>query len=87
MPHATVGMEFIITVGLLTGGGIWLDSRYDTLPLWTLVGFVLGFAGGLYRLIRAAKAVSETKKSNDPGEDDSALESKRQETPPTAEGP
>ncbi len=52
--YATAGIEFIVVVALFTGGGYWLDSRLGMLPVWTLVGLAVGFAAGLYRLVRIA---------------------------------
>jgi hypothetical protein len=51
----TAGVEFAVTIGLLTFGGFWLDGRMGTLPLWTLLGLALGFAMALYRLIRQVR--------------------------------
>jgi F0F1-type ATP synthase assembly protein I len=53
--YTTIGTEFTVTVGLLAGGGLWLDRRIDTTPAFTLVGLVLGFAVGMVRLIRQAR--------------------------------
>lgn len=52
--YASAGIQFTVTVILLTVGGVWLDYRLSTLPLWTLVGLAIGFAAGLYRLVRIA---------------------------------
>lgn len=71
--YATAGIEFIAVVGLLTGGGYWLDRRVGTLPLWTLVGFVGGFAAGLYRLVRIA---GELNRQNTPPPDNGGDEEK-----------
>ena len=54
----TAGTEFIITIGLLIGGGLLLDRWLDTRIWFTLLGAVLGFAGALYRLVRQAKAAT-----------------------------
>jgi F0F1-type ATP synthase assembly protein I len=51
----TAGVEFAATVALLTLGGYWLDGYTNTVPLWTLLGLGLGFAGALYRLIRQVR--------------------------------
>jgi F0F1-type ATP synthase assembly protein I len=50
--YATVGTEFVATFGLFVAAGLWLDRRLSTLPIFTLASAALGFAGGLYRLIR-----------------------------------
>jgi F0F1-type ATP synthase assembly protein I len=49
------GVEFFVVIGLLTGGGYWLDTWLGTLPLFTLVGLAAGFAGALWRLIRQVR--------------------------------
>jgi F0F1-type ATP synthase assembly protein I len=36
-----------------TLGGLWLDKRLDSAPLWLLVGAVAGIALGMYQLIRS----------------------------------
>ncbi len=51
-PYVHVGVEFIGVFGVLLAGGIWLDSRLDSSPAMTVLGALLGFAGGMYRLIR-----------------------------------
>lgn len=43
-----LGFAFIVTLGVLTAAGFFLDKLFGTLPLFLLVGLVLGFAGGLY---------------------------------------
>lgn len=45
-------MQFFLAVALFTGGGIWLDRRCGTQVLFTLVGLVLGFSGGLLSIYR-----------------------------------
>ncbi len=50
--YSHAGLQFFLAVGMFTGGGIWLDRRLGTEVLFTLVGFALGFAGGLYTLCR-----------------------------------
>jgi F0F1-type ATP synthase assembly protein I len=49
--HAAAGMQFGLAVCLLTLLGIWLDGRFGTSPLWTVVLLLLGFAGGTWGLI------------------------------------
>lgn len=53
MQYATVGTEFAVTFAVFLGLGLAVDRAAGTLPAFTLVGMVLGFAGALYRLIRA----------------------------------
>ena len=53
--YASAGMEFIITFGLLLAGGLLLDRWLKTLPAFTLVGAVAGFAGGMVRLVKTGR--------------------------------
>ena len=45
-------MQFFLTVGLLILLGVWLDKKYETVPLFTLLGTGLGFAAGFYLLVK-----------------------------------
>ncbi len=52
-----VGVGWYMALSLLAGilGGLWLDHRFSTLPVFTLIGLVggsvLGFYGA-YRMVR-----------------------------------
>jgi F0F1-type ATP synthase assembly protein I len=48
-----VGFTFILILGVLTAVGFFVDKLLGTLPLFLLVGLVIGFVGGLYYLYRA----------------------------------
>ena len=52
LKYSHVGVQFFLAVALCTGGGIWLDKRCGTVVLFTLVGLVLGFSGGLLSIYR-----------------------------------
>lgn len=43
-----LGLNFIISILICAGGGYWLDKWLGTLPLFMLVGSLLGFVAGLY---------------------------------------
>jgi F0F1-type ATP synthase assembly protein I len=62
----TAGMEFFFAVALPTAGGVLLDLYLQQLPIWTLLGLALGFAAGLYRLVRAVRSIPP------PDEDDAS---------------
>jgi F0F1-type ATP synthase assembly protein I len=51
---ASVGLEIAVGValGLVVGG--WLDRRFGWKPWGTLIGAVLGLAGGMYLMIKEA---------------------------------
>lgn len=51
MRYASLGLEFIVTFGLFLAGGIYLDGRFSTKPLLTLIGLATGFGLGLFRMV------------------------------------
>ena len=52
MAFASLGLELVVTVVLLTYGGYWLDDRLGTLPVFVLIGVFLGMAVGFYNVFR-----------------------------------
>ena len=49
-----LGLEFIVAVAVVGGVGWWADKRLGTLPWLTLVGVAIGFAVGLWTVVKAA---------------------------------
>lgn len=49
---AGVGIQFGLTIALLTFLGIWLDRRLRTEPLFTVVLLLLAFVGATFSLVR-----------------------------------
>ena len=49
---AGVGIQFALTILLLTLLGIWLDGRFGTGPLFTVVLLLLGFVGATWSLVQ-----------------------------------
>jgi F0F1-type ATP synthase assembly protein I len=49
-----LGVEFMVAVALMGGIGWWADGRFGTKPWLTLVGVGVGFAVGLWIVIRTA---------------------------------
>lgn len=55
---STLGFGIAVSLALLVGGGVWLDSRFDSAPLWSLIGLVLGLISAgyqLYELVLASR--------------------------------
>lgn len=53
-----LGCSVVVVLGLLIGGGIALDQRFETSPLLTLIGVGLGLAsagGLLYELAKTGR--------------------------------
>ncbi len=59
---AGVGVQFALTILILTLAGIWLDERFDTSPLFTVVFLLLGFVGATWSLVRTVLAPDRPEK-------------------------
>ena len=51
----TLGLEFAVAVAMCTAGGYWADRRWGTAPWMMVAGVFLGFALGMYIVIKEAK--------------------------------
>lgn len=66
--YSGLGFQFAATLGVFAFGGYWLDQRLGTLPLFLIVGVLLGFAGGFLSLVRRvppAGGASSRRRKND----------------------
>ncbi len=52
---AGVGFEFVTSILVFVLGGYFLDEKFDTSPLWLLVGLFGGFGYSFYILIKRTK--------------------------------
>lgn len=57
-----VGMQFGISIALFTWAGTWLDAKLSLSPLFTLLGFFLGFVGGTVSLVYEVLGSQKKKK-------------------------
>jgi hypothetical protein len=68
--YGSVGIEFVLTILIVSWCGHWLDGRYWGGHGWGLVGgFVLGVAMGFRNLVRTAQQMQrdiERAEANDP---------------------
>jgi ATP synthase protein I len=53
----TLGFTYVSIIGGLTLVGFFVDRLLGTLPLFLLVGLVVGFAGSLVYVYRALKSL------------------------------
>ncbi len=60
-PFLDVGLQLAAGFGLGFGMGWWVDGKLHTLPLFSILGLMLGAAGGLLNVYRA---VYPSKKRN-----------------------
>lgn len=61
-----LGLQFAVSVGVFTFAGYWLDGRAGTLPLFTLLGVLLGFVGATISLVRHVPPVRSRRGPHDP---------------------
>lgn len=50
----TLGFGVALSLALMVGGGVWLDGRLDTAPVFTLIGLALGLVSAGYQLYELA---------------------------------
>ncbi len=53
--YSSLGLSVAISIFIGLFAGIWLDGKFDTKPVLTLVGLGLGIAAGFRNLAMAAK--------------------------------
>lgn len=53
-----LGWTFLATMGLTVFGGLWLDKRFGTAPLFILIGVLLGFAASGYSFYLALRKLN-----------------------------
>jgi len=65
-----VGLELAGVVGVLVAIGWWLDQRYGTSPILTLVGAGIGIVGGLTKLVlQSSRTMRQFRRSHDQDQD------------------
>ncbi len=55
----TLGFGTAVSLAVLVGGGVWLDTKMDSAPLWSLIGLVLGLVAAGYQLYELVLASSK----------------------------
>lgn len=50
----SLGFSLVASLVVLIGGGVWLDQRLDTAPLFTFIGMALGLIAAGYQLYELA---------------------------------
>ena len=51
-PYLTLGIQLIVTILLCIFAGHWADGKFDTSPLLTLIGGLVGIAAGFYHFFK-----------------------------------
>ena len=55
LKYAALGTQFALTITLFALGGMWLDGKFDTEPIFTVVCSLVGIIGGMISLIYKVK--------------------------------
>jgi len=51
-PYLGLGLQLAATVALLTFAGIWMDGKFESSPVFTIIFASLGIFAGLYNFIK-----------------------------------
>jgi ATP synthase protein I len=62
-PYLNLGFQFAIAVCLGVALGYWLDMRFNTMLLFTILGLLLGGALGFTSLYRSVYSGRDKKKN------------------------
>jgi F0F1-type ATP synthase assembly protein I len=61
-----VGIGWVVGLSIAGGvvGGLWLDRRVGTVPLFTLLGLLLGLVVALYSVYRMVRPLMEDREDH-----------------------
>lgn len=57
------GLTIAVSTGLFLAAGWWVDGRVGTQPLFTILGALMGAAGGLYSMVQHLVLIPRAKES------------------------
>lgn len=60
-PYLSLGFQLAAAVLMFFFAGWWIDSTYDTAPVFQLLGILVGFAGGLVKFLRTVSGLNKQK--------------------------
>lgn len=63
-PYLGLGLQLAATMVIMIFIGDWIDKKYETSPIWTLIFGVLGIFTGMYQLIKTVLNL-QSRKSKD----------------------
>jgi ATP synthase protein I len=61
-PYLGLGLQLAVTVTLMVFLGIWLDGKFGTKPVLTIIFSFLGVFAGLYTFIKSVQKAGNDKK-------------------------
>ncbi len=64
LKFSTLGIEFGTTILVFVFLGLFLDKKFNTLPLFTLILMFFGFGSAVYLLYRTFKRMQKLEKED-----------------------
>ncbi len=64
--YSGLGITLVVTIIVFFFIGKWLDSKFDTKVVFTLILTFIGFAGGFYSFYLSIKKLTEEDKKENP---------------------
>jgi ATP synthase protein I len=61
-PYLGLGLQLAVTVTIMVFIGVWLDGKFNTDPVLTIIFAFLGVFAGLYTFIKSVLKASNDKK-------------------------
>ncbi|MCX6134667.1 MAG: AtpZ/AtpI family protein [Ignavibacteriales bacterium] len=62
-PYLTMGIQLAAAIVVFFLIGWWLDTRYETSPMFKLIGLGFGAIGGLIKFLKSAVELGKQEKS------------------------
>jgi F0F1-type ATP synthase assembly protein I len=59
------GLEAIFALAIAVGVGFWVDTRYETQPVFLMVGTAVGLSACVLRLLRYQRVLDERQGDSD----------------------
>lgn len=63
-PYLTLGIQLMAAILLCVIAGHWADGKFDTSPLLTLIGGLIGIAAGFYHFFKAVLKMDRKSKED-----------------------
>ena len=55
-----LGWVFVVTMGVTVFGGLWLDKKFASAPVFILIGVILGFLSSGYYFYQTLKKMDDS---------------------------
>ncbi len=63
LKYSGIGIELVVIILVFLFLGLWLDDKFNTKFIFTLILTILGFVGGFYNFYLTVKRISEERKN------------------------